>query len=609
MNAGWTLSIDFGTTNTVAAVRSPGGEARSVRLSSDTDQLPSGVFADDQGIVVGQPAAMRAQSAPSRFEANPKRRIGDETARLGPRTVAVAELVAAVLRQAATRAAMNAGGSPPAQVILTHPEAWARQRIGRLAHAAELAGLGQVRMLPEPVAAAMWYLRATQLPAGGRVAVFDFGGGTCDAAVLRADPGSPFGFVVLAAGGEDQLGGEHIDRRLLDWVDTQLRASGRAELADRLEHPDEVASWLTLRDQVRSAKHALSEYPSAHIAVRTLTGTASLLITVDEFERLIAQDVDRAVALAARVLDEAGPESLTAFYLTGGTSLIPVVQRRITALLGWTPATLDDPKLVVALGAAAGAPTAPPVRAPAGALATRVMPADPRPPVPRPASRTRWLVAGIVAAVLLVVSGGVGAAALLSRTDTPGPSPPGTSTLETGPATGPTTTVDPAPAATPQPTSSAPATITLPAEMAATFPALSAATNGATSAAMTCAERDVAAYPSAGDGEKPIFVVDCSYADQQGSVAFIQWANQATGPRFVSDLRAGSTAEEQFATWEVGGVTQGPYLATTNSSDTANPYYLWASFDRRPCSFAVSGPTLELANALYSTVANGLVQT
>ena len=50
-----------------------------MRLSSDTDQMPSCVFADDQGLVVGQPAAMRAMSAPSRFEANPKRRIGDET--------------------------------------------------------------------------------------------------------------------------------------------------------------------------------------------------------------------------------------------------------------------------------------------------------------------------------------------------------------------------------------------------------------------------------------------------------------------------------------------------------------------------------------------------
>ena len=607
MNAGWTLSIDFGTTNTVAAVRLPGGEARSVRLSSDTDQMPSCVFVDDQGIVVGQPAAMRAQAAPSRFEANPKRRIGDGSARLGQRTVAITDLVAAVLRHAAGRAAMTVGGSPPAEVILTHPEAWARGRIGQLAHAAELAGLGQVRMVPEPVAAAMWYLRATQLPPGGRVAVFDFGGGTCDAAVLRADPGSPFGFVVLASGGEDQLGGEHIDRRLLDWVDTQLRASGRAELADRLEHPDEVASWLTLRDQVRAAKHALSEYPSAHIAVRTLTGTASLLITVDEFERLIAQDVDRAVALARRVLDEAGPEGLTAFYLTGGTSLIPVVQRRITALLGWTPATLDDPKLVVALGAAAGAPdSVSPDRARTGHPSTRIMamPAaglDSRPPVPHPPNRTRWWAGGIAAAVLLVVGLGVGAATLLPRSDSP--------TSWTGAAAGPTSTPPAPPTTTPESTSSASPTISLPAETAATFPALVAAVSGTASGGMTCTERAPTTFPTASDGEKPIFVVDCSYADQQGSVAFMQWANQAAGPRFVGDLRATSTAEEEFATWEVAGVPQGPYLATMNSSDAVNPYYLWASFDRRPCSFAVAGPTLELANTLYSVVAKDLVQT
>src|ERR1700752_775448 len=100
----WTLAIDFGTTNTVAAVRPAGGEVRSVRLSSDADQMPSCVFVEDQGIMVGQPAAMRAMSAPARFEANPKRRIGDEVVRLGQHAIGVTELVAAVLRQAAGRA-------------------------------------------------------------------------------------------------------------------------------------------------------------------------------------------------------------------------------------------------------------------------------------------------------------------------------------------------------------------------------------------------------------------------------------------------------------------------------------------------------------------------
>jgi actin-like ATPase involved in cell morphogenesis len=617
MNPGWTLSIDFGTTNTVAATRLAGGEVRSVRLSSDTDQMPSCVLVDEQGIVVGPPAAMRALSAPARFEANPKRRMGDDTVRLGELTVPVAELVAAVLRAAATRAVATAGGRPPAQVVLTHPEAWARRRLDQLVRAAELAGLGPVRLLPEPVAAAMWYLRATRLPPGGRVAVFDFGGGTCDAAVLAAEPGSPHGFAVLAAGGEDQLGGEHIDRRLLDWVDTQLRASDRAELADRLEHPDEVGSWLTLRDQVRAAKHALSEYPSAHIAVRTMTGTASLLITVEEFERLIAQDVDRAVALAQRVLDEAGPPGVTGFYLTGGTSLVPLVQRRITALLGWAPATLDDPKLVVALGAAAGPPAG------AGAPPTLVLPAPGLPgghpgasglagrtgpgfgAVPagagggRPARpSTRLVVAGVLAAVLLVAGSAAGLAALVSRSAAPAAPNPAAATASTTDAPAPTTTTPP----------TAPSTITLPTEMAATFPDLGPATGGGATDP-SCSVRTPDGYPNAADGEKPIFVLDCEYSGQPGGVAYLQWANQAAGPRFLADLRATATPVEDFATWDLDGAGQGPYLATTDSSDTAKPFRLWASFDRRPCSFVVSGATLEQANALYTKITSALTPT
>jgi actin-like ATPase involved in cell morphogenesis len=487
MSAGWILSIDFGTTNTVAAVRMPGGEIRSVRLSSDADQMPSCVFVEGREIVVGQPAASRAMSAPTRFEATPKRRIGDDTVRLDNRQVPVVNLVAAVLRQVATRAVATAGGTPPEQVVLTHPEAWGARRREQLAQAAQLVMPTRLSLLSEPVAAASWYLRTTRLPPGRRIAVFDFGGGTLDVAVLRTDPGEQTGFVIAASAGEDQLGGEHIDRRLLDWVDAELRRSGRTDIAERLESPDEVAGWLTLRDQVRAAKHALSEYPSAHIAVRTVQGTASLLITVEEFEQIIAPDIDRAVALATTVLADAGtkgPDDLAGFYLTGGTSLIPLVQRRLAAVLGRTPATLDDPKLVVALGAAsaaaaaqpavgrpapgapqyAGAGTVPPVVAGAGhGGPVHAGPTAPpahgggggQPPWgatpqgfadpgrrPTGSARAKWIAVAL-AAVVVLAGAGVGVWALVRDGGGAG----GTTTTATSTTTGPTRTTTTAPAA------------------------------------------------------------------------------------------------------------------------------------------------------------------
>ncbi|HVL84586.1 MAG TPA: Hsp70 family protein, partial [Pseudonocardia sp.] len=390
MSAGWMLLLDFGTTNTAAAVRSVDGSVRPVRLGSNADQMPSCVFADGDQLVVGEPAAMRALAAPDRFEATPKRRVGEEAVHLGGRDVPVVEIVAAVLRQASSRAAAVAGGRAPSHLVLTHPEAWGRVRRDQLAQAAHAAGLSVVTLLPEPVAAACWYVRGARVAPGSRVAVFDFGGGTCDVAVLRADPAEATGFVVEASDGEDRLGGEHVDRALIEWVGGQLRAEGRAELADQLEDPADPGPLLTLRDQVRAAKHALSEYPDAHVAVGSGRAALSLMITVEEFERLIAPDVDRAVELTRRVLDAAGcaPAGLAQFYLTGGSSLIPLVGRRLAALLGRAPATLDDPKLVVAMGAGYAFEQAPAAAAPPRRVTPpRPVPQRPSPAVPSPPRR------------------------------------------------------------------------------------------------------------------------------------------------------------------------------------------------------------------------------
>jgi actin-like ATPase involved in cell morphogenesis len=351
------LAVDFGTTNTAAAVRTPGGNVEVVRLSSQGHQMPSCVLDDDGRLVVGDVAANEALTAPQRFERSPKSRLGEPSILLGDREWPTVDLVAAVLRHVLDRTLRVTGGRMPELAVLTHPDGWAEQRCGRLREAAALAGFPAVELLPEPVAAAAWYLRRGELAPDAPVAVFDFGGGTCDVAVLRPDTAVPGSFVIEASSGESELGGDHIDERLMVWVYDQLRLNGHAAIVDALDDPD--PEWeLALRDQIRGSKHALSEYRSARIRVRWADESATVLITVDEFDRLITDDVDRAIALTERVLDQARPRTgdIAALFCTGGSTHIPYVHRRLTDLLGGPPATLDDPKLVVAQGAALTAP-------------------------------------------------------------------------------------------------------------------------------------------------------------------------------------------------------------------------------------------------------------
>lgn len=344
------LAVDFGSSNTAAAYRDAEGGSHKIQLSSEGFLMPSAVFVHDGGVLVGRTAVQAAMTKPDAFEASPKRRLADGDIVLGGEAVPVTRLIAAVLTDVLERS-KRAMRADPDEVILTHPDTWASPRQELLADAAALAGVERrrIRLVSEATSAAWYYtVAASQLPRGSRLAVFDFGAGTCDVAVL--DKHQDETFVAVAADGIEGLGGQDLDARIYAWVRGQISESEPA-LVEALDA--QIGARLALLDRIREAKEALSEATSASIVVAGSTGGLVLQLSRDEFQKLIGPDVDRAVKLARYVLADAEKRrpaaSPVTIYLTGGSSAVPLVQARLSEL--GPVGLLGDPKTVVAQGA------------------------------------------------------------------------------------------------------------------------------------------------------------------------------------------------------------------------------------------------------------------
>lgn len=358
------LAIDFGTTTTVAAVRFDDGVVRLVTIEG-TPLMPSAVYLGDNGVLlVGRDAERQARLDPARFEPNPKRRIDDGEILLGPAALPVAEVIGAVLRRVLDEAVRMVGGMPT-RVVLTHPARWGGARRQTLVEAARRARMGnRIQLVPEPVAAASHFADRgdTHFAPGTGVAVYDLGGGTFDAAVVRR---SDSGWVVVAESGLPELGGVDFDQALLELV-------GEREGS---RHPDQWRAMTVgsdaagrrarrvLATDVRDAKESLSRWPQTDLPMPAPFDDVT--VTRADFESLIRDRVRRTVELLATQLSDArGPSgSVAGIYLVGGSSRIPLVTQLIRELLGVSPIALGQPETVVAVGAlTATSPPQPGVR-------------------------------------------------------------------------------------------------------------------------------------------------------------------------------------------------------------------------------------------------------
>ncbi len=413
---GYVLGIDLGTSHTVAVVRWPDGRSRAL-LVDGAPVMPSSVFMDESGAFhVGRDAQRLAQTDPARYEPNPKHRIAEGTVLLGEHEVPTVDLLGAVLQNVAAKAVEAVGHLPP--TVLTFPAKWGPQRRGVLEQAAAKAGFQQPRMVPEPVAAAHYFAEVMRqpIPQGGAVAVFDFGGGTLDVAVVRHD--SDGRFSVLSDGGLEDLGGLDVDAALVRYLGQAIEQRV-PETWRQLTQPTTGTDRRNRRlfwDDVRGAKEMLSRTAVAPVPVPGVE--AALHMTRDELERLATPLLSRAVDETQRVIEGAGlsPQQLAGIFLVGGASRIPLVARLLHMKLGIAPTVLEQPELPVAEGSlAASFPQEEPVTpTPSPPTEPYTPPAHVSPPPPEttPESprtpwykrKTSWIAtaAGVAAIALLV---------------------------------------------------------------------------------------------------------------------------------------------------------------------------------------------------------------
>jgi hypothetical protein len=410
------LAVDFGTTHTVA-VLAPG-----MPLLFDASPLLSSAVAIENGrLLTGRDAVRAGQLDPARYEPNPKLRIDDGRVLLGDASIAVEELIAAPLRRVLTEATRHLG-APPSGMVLTCPAAWGTSRRGVLLRAAEIAGLGAVSLVPEPVAAAWYYASLPDLPAlpGHTLAVYDLGGGTFDCTVLRRTDG---GWDALATAGRDDVGGIDLDGALLDIL---AAGAGAQDLRQwrRLVSPTDPMGRRTLQRfgaDLRAAKEQLSRRPSVLIHVPLLE--VDTHVTREEFDAAVQPLLSPTIELTAQVLHDAGvpPERLDALFLVGGSSRVPLVATLLHRRFGRAPLLVNEPELVVGHGALLapdaepptsvaaarqfGAAPPEPTRTPtAGPAAAPPMPPPVAPATPMRYRGRRWIGAGALLVALVMVA-------------------------------------------------------------------------------------------------------------------------------------------------------------------------------------------------------------
>ena len=343
------IGIDLGTTNSCVAVME-GGNAVVIPNAEGARTTPSVVgFSKTGERLVGQTAKRQAIANPERTISSIKRHMGsDYKVDIDGKKYTPQEISAMILQKLKTDAEAYLG-QPVTEAVITVPAYFTDSQRQATKDAGQIAGLTVKRIINEPTAAALSY--GIDKEDDQRVMVYDLGGGTFDVSIIEMGDGVQ---QVLATAGNNRLGGDDFDQRVINWMVEEFKKTEGIDLST-----DKMAVQ-RLKDAAEKAKIELSSTTTTNINIPFITADATgakhldMNLTVAKFNELTKDLVDATMGPVQQALSDSGlsPSDLNKILMVGGSSRIPAVQEAVRQKLGKEPFKGINPDECVALGAA-----------------------------------------------------------------------------------------------------------------------------------------------------------------------------------------------------------------------------------------------------------------
>ena len=343
------IGIDLGTTNSCFAVME-GGEPTVITNQEGARTTPSVVgFAKNGERLVGQLAKRQAVSNPENTIISIKRHMGtDYKVNVEGKSYTPQEISAMILQKIKADAEAHLG-EPVKQAVITVPAYFTDSQRQATKDAGTVAGLEVLRIINEPTAAALAY--GVDKGEDGKILVFDLGGGTFDVSILELGEGV---FEVLATSGNNHLGGDDFDQRIMDYLINEFKKETGIDLSN-----DKLADQ-RLKEAAEKAKIELSGVASTQINLPFITADATgpkhldVTLTRAKFDELTRDLVEATIEPTRKAMKDAGlsASEIDKVLLVGGSTRIPAVQDAIKRELGKEPTKNINPDECVAIGAA-----------------------------------------------------------------------------------------------------------------------------------------------------------------------------------------------------------------------------------------------------------------